>query len=136
MMDADWTVVKYERNICRVGRNRVGPPSPCTDSLPGLLKLNSAPGTEKRQKLEKSSAVVMAFASSMLLATSAPVTALFTLSLYVIISVPATPPLLAATAVLGAGIHDMAPKKGSVLNPVMAYTCFAGRGKNDEMVVR
>jgi hypothetical protein len=48
MIEAGWLVVKYERNVCRVGRNNVGPPSPCTDSLPGLA--NSAPGMEKAQK--------------------------------------------------------------------------------------
>jgi hypothetical protein len=62
----------------------------------------------------------MALAFSMLLATNAPVTVLFTVCLYVMISVPATPPLLAAMTVLGAGTHVMAPKKCAAVNPVMA----------------
>jgi hypothetical protein len=127
-------VVKYERNICRVGRNRVGPPNPCTDSLEGLE--NAPAGLENKQNREKSSAVAMALASSMLLATSAPVRELLTVCLYVTISVPAMPPLLAATTVLGAVTHVMAPKKCASANPVMAYTSVAGRGYDDEMVVR
>jgi hypothetical protein len=136
MTEAAWLVVKYERNICRVGSSTVGPPSPCTDSLEGFEAENAPAGLEKRQNREKSSAVAMAPASSMLLATNAPVNVLFTVCLYVTISVPATPPLLAAMTVLGAGTHVIAPKKCASANPVMAYTSVAGRGYDVEMVVR